>query len=220
MSKRTYHQYCPVAYSLDIIGERWTMLILRELLFGPRRYTDILNDLPGIGTNLLSNRLKDLEAQGIIQQRKLPPPAASTVYEMTERGHGLIPVFHALADWGMRLLELPPPANNHISTGGVMGSMMKLFQGGDTGLNLHTEIHSADTIITVQIENGTIMPFEGQQPDPDIVMQIADFHMLTALTTHSTSVEQARKDGDLIIHKGDQATVERFFNLFSMPEAV
>src|SRR5207249_7630269 len=87
--KRSYKQFCPLARSLDILGERWTLLIVRNLLVGPQRYTDLLEGLPGIGTNLLSARLKDLETEGIVARRTLPPPAASIVYELTELGWGL-----------------------------------------------------------------------------------------------------------------------------------
>ena len=91
MSKR-YDQYCPVAHALGLVGERWALLIVRELLHGPQRYTDLTASLPKIGTNILSSRLKDLEAGGIVVKRRLPPPAASQVYELTEYGHALKPV--------------------------------------------------------------------------------------------------------------------------------
>ncbi len=83
-----YDQYCPMAHALSLVGERWSLLIVRELLRGPKRYTDLAGGLPGIGTNILASRLKDLEEGGIVEKRKLPPPAASTVYELTEYGRG------------------------------------------------------------------------------------------------------------------------------------
>ena len=86
MAKRGYNQFCAAARALDLLGERWTLLLIRDLLTGPKRYTDLLNGLPGIGTNLLAGRLKELESAGVVQRRELPPPAASTVYELTERG--------------------------------------------------------------------------------------------------------------------------------------
>lgn len=101
--------YCPIAHSLGLVGERWSLLVVRELLQGPKRYTDLVDGLPGIGTNILASRLKDLEAGGLVQKTKLPPPAASTVYELTQCGHDLRPVLHELARWGARTLG-PPPA--------------------------------------------------------------------------------------------------------------
>jgi DNA-binding HxlR family transcriptional regulator len=106
VSKR-YDQYCPVAHALGLVGERWALLIVRELLHGPQRYTDLTANLPKIGTNILSSRLKDLEACGIVAKRRLPPPAASQVYELTEYGHALKPVIRELAIWGLRSLGPP-----------------------------------------------------------------------------------------------------------------
>src|SRR5262252_5679614 len=88
---RSYNQYCAVARGLDVIGERWTLLIIRDLLVGPKRYKDLLDGLPGIGTNLLAARLRELEKKGIVRRTVLPPPAASTVYELTETGQALEP---------------------------------------------------------------------------------------------------------------------------------
>src|ERR671915_2625434 len=106
--RRSYQQYCAVAKALDVVGERWTLLILRDLVhLGPRRYTDLLHALPGIGTNLLAARLRALEEAGVVRRRRLPPPAASTVYELTEYGAGLDEAVYALARWGARSLGPP-----------------------------------------------------------------------------------------------------------------
>ena len=100
MPRRSYGQYCPVSRALDVIGERWTGLIVRELLAGPRRYTDLHADLPGVSTDVLAARLKEMEHDGLVTRRRLPPPAAAAVYELTPRGHGLLPALEALAEWG------------------------------------------------------------------------------------------------------------------------
>jgi len=105
--RRRYHHYCPVARALDVVGERWTLLIARELLLGPRRFTDLADGLPGIGSSILTSRLADLERSRLVAKRALPPPAASVVYELTDRGRGLAPVLVALADWGIDLLGEP-----------------------------------------------------------------------------------------------------------------
>src|SRR5262245_46460257 len=104
---RPYRQYCPVARALDMIGERWTVLIARELLLGPRRFTDLAEGLPGIGTSVLATRLRELEHSGLVAKRTIPPPAASVVYELTDQGRGLGAVLAALAGWGMNLLGAP-----------------------------------------------------------------------------------------------------------------
>jgi DNA-binding HxlR family transcriptional regulator len=107
VSKR-YDQYCPIACALSLVGERWTLLVVRELMHGPKRYTDLVDGLPGIGTNILAARLKELEAAGLVEKKKLPPPFASTVYELTTTGRDLRPVLHELARFGARLMGPPP----------------------------------------------------------------------------------------------------------------
>jgi DNA-binding HxlR family transcriptional regulator len=106
--RRTYGQYCPIARSLDLLGERWTLLIVRDLLTGPQRFSDLLDHLPGMWANLLAPRLRDLEAAGIVERRELPPPAARTVYDLTARGRALAPVLYELARFGFMQLDDPP----------------------------------------------------------------------------------------------------------------
>ena len=109
MSKpRTYGDACGIARALDVLGERWALMTVRELLLGPKRFTDLRAGLPHASPNILSMRLRDLEEHGIIRKRRLPPPAASQVYELTERGHEIAPVLDALGVWGSRL-PLPGP---------------------------------------------------------------------------------------------------------------
>jgi DNA-binding HxlR family transcriptional regulator len=115
MPKR-YDQYCPIAHALDLVGERWALLVVRELMHGPKRYTDLAESLPGIGTNILASRLRDLEACGVVAKRILPPPAASRVYELTDYGRRLRPVMRELALWGARSLG-PPTADDELYEG-------------------------------------------------------------------------------------------------------
>ncbi|AOR31333.1 transcriptional regulator [Streptomyces fodineus] len=98
--RRRYDQYCSAARALDLVGDRWTLLIVRELLAGPRRYTDLHADLPGVSTDVLASRLKDMERDGLATRRRLPPPGAAYVYELTARGRQLLPVLQALGRWG------------------------------------------------------------------------------------------------------------------------
>jgi DNA-binding HxlR family transcriptional regulator len=107
MTNRTYNQYCPLAHALDLVGERWTLLIIRNLFVGPKRFSDLLRGLPSIGTNILTARLKALEENGLIQNRFLPPPAASSVYELTPYGRSLQDAMVALALWGAQSLGTP-----------------------------------------------------------------------------------------------------------------
>ncbi len=121
MLKR-YDAYCPVAHALGLVGERWSLLVILELMHGPKRYTDLTDNLPGIGTNILASRLRDLEAHGLITKRKLPPPAASRVYELTEYGQALRPVIRELAVWGARSLG-PPTDDDELFPGWLANSL-------------------------------------------------------------------------------------------------
>lgn len=109
MARRSYGQFCPIGYSLDLLGERWTLLIVRELASGPRRFTDLRTNLAGIAPNLLTDRLRALEHAGIVATRELPPPAARSVYTLTEHGSSLRPALYELARWGLDLLGAPDP---------------------------------------------------------------------------------------------------------------
>jgi DNA-binding HxlR family transcriptional regulator len=121
MPKR-YEQYCPMAHALDLVGDRWALLVIRELMHGPKRYTDLVDRLPGIGTNILATRLRDLESHGIVSRRVLPPPAASKVYELTEYGRELRPAMRELALWGARSLG-PPTDEDELFDGWLANAM-------------------------------------------------------------------------------------------------
>ncbi|MCZ4500331.1 MAG: hypothetical protein JWQ74_2886 [Marmoricola sp.] len=107
MSTKTYDQYCTIATALDLIGDRWTLLVLRELSFGEQRFTDLKSSLPGIASNLLTDRLRRLEESGLIEQRDLPAPAARTVYRLTKDGIRVRPVLRAVAQFGLPYLQAP-----------------------------------------------------------------------------------------------------------------
>ncbi|QHC24370.1 winged helix-turn-helix transcriptional regulator [Streptomyces sp. GS7] len=111
MPRRSYDQYCAIARALDAVGDRWTLLIVRELLGGSRRYTDLHADLPGVSTDMLASRLKDMERDGLLTRRRLPPPGAAYVYELTPRGRALLPALTALADWGAPALGEQRPTD-------------------------------------------------------------------------------------------------------------
>ena len=121
MTKR-YDDYCPVAHALGLLGERWALLVVLELFRGPKRYTDLAENLRGIGTNILASRLRDLEAAGVVAKRTLPPPAASKVYELTDYGHELRPVIRELALWGARSLG-PPTHEDELFPGWLANAL-------------------------------------------------------------------------------------------------
>jgi DNA-binding HxlR family transcriptional regulator len=124
---KSYNQYCPIAHALDVIGERWSLLIVRELIEHEQlRYSDLHCQLTGCGTNILASRLKDLERHGVVRRRRLPPPAASTVYELTEYGQELRPVMHVLAHWGASSLG-PPRPDEDLEPGWLAGALRMAF---------------------------------------------------------------------------------------------
>ncbi len=126
--KRGYGEACPVAHSLDVVGDRWALLVVRELRLGPKRFSDLQAALPGAGPNVLAQRLRDLEEGGVLRRRTLPPPAPARVYELTEWGAELEPVFVALARWGMRS---PRPRAGRVSADSMMLGLRTFFDPGD-----------------------------------------------------------------------------------------
>src|SRR5918999_818742 len=118
---RCYGRFCPISHALDLVGERWALLVVAELSTGPQRYSDLAATL-GVGTNILAARLRELESAGIVEKHRLPPPAASQVYELTERGRGLTSVLRELAHWGARSLG-PPTPDDHLEPGWLYGAL-------------------------------------------------------------------------------------------------
>ncbi|HEY3775201.1 MAG TPA: helix-turn-helix domain-containing protein [Solirubrobacteraceae bacterium] len=116
-TSRSYRDGCPIARALDVVGDRWALLVVRELLFGPQRFSDLRRALPGASTNMLTDRLRELESRGVLRRRVLPPPAGSTVYELSDRGRDLERVLVALGEWGAS--ESPPP-DGSLSPGAVL----------------------------------------------------------------------------------------------------
>jgi DNA-binding HxlR family transcriptional regulator len=132
VSKRSYREFCGVAKALDVIGERWTLLIVRNLLVGGQRYKDLVDTLPGITTNLLAARLRELGKAGLVAQRELPPPAASTIYELTPAGRELEAVVFALGQFGARyMLGKPPGRNEHTHIRWMMVALKRRYRGSE-----------------------------------------------------------------------------------------
>jgi DNA-binding HxlR family transcriptional regulator len=139
---KSYNQYCPLAHALDVVGERWSLLIVRELFeHDSLRYSDLHANLAGCGTNILASRLKELERHGVVQRRRLPPPAASTVYELTEYGEALRPVMHELAHWGAASLG-PPSETEELQSGWLKGALEIAFPPNATSSQIEFRIGS------------------------------------------------------------------------------
>jgi DNA-binding HxlR family transcriptional regulator len=137
---KSYDQYCPVAHALDLVGERWSLLVVRELLEeGPLRYSDLHARLDGCGTNILAARLRTLEQGGVVRRRRLDPPAASWIYELTEYGEGLRAVLHVLAHWGARSLG-PPTSLDDLEPGWLSGALRIAVPEACTGTRIEFRI--------------------------------------------------------------------------------
>lgn len=150
MSRRSYDQYCAVARALDAVGERWSLLIVRELLAGPRRYTDLHADLPGVSTDILAARLKQLEGEGLVLRRRLERPANATVYELTERGVTLRRVVDALGAWGLDLLGEQRPTDavrEHWVTGADGAGGAEADGGGVAGPDGGRELSADGAVV-------------------------------------------------------------------------
>lgn len=163
MTVRPYAQLCALATSLDIIGDRWSLLVVRELLLGPKRFTDLVAGLPGAGTNTLTTRLKDLETHGVITRRILPPPAGVTVYELTARGRGLEPAVLELVRWGAPLIGTVPI--EHPLHAEWLGLAMRAFfrPGPPDGV---FELTMPSGTITAAITAGALQMRAGPAPTP------------------------------------------------------
>jgi DNA-binding HxlR family transcriptional regulator len=195
VSKR-YDQYCPVAHALGMVGERWSLLIVRELMHGPKRYTDLAASLPGIGTNILAARLKELESCGLLTKHRLDPPAASQVYELTPYGHELKPVMRTLALWGLRSIG-PPAGEADFAPGWLYGALDTVFAPvappGSFEFRIGSEVAG---LVDGEARRGSI-------EEPDVVVEggVDAFYWLFV---------DRRWDGVTI--EGDRELLERLFD--------
>lgn len=217
MNKRTYNQFCPLAYSLDVIGDRWTLLIIRELMFGPRRYTDLQQGLPGIGTNLLAKRLKDMEAADIISQQKLPPPAASHVYTLTERGKSLQPIIMQLAEWGKPYLAEGFQSDDYFSTVSCMSALRMMFTPEKaTGISATVDISRGSEAFFVQVHRGVLAVQTGLAPLADASVRFDDLKMLLMLIGNPATRQQAQASGMMTL-TGDETVFDSLLGAFNLP---
>jgi DNA-binding HxlR family transcriptional regulator len=198
---RTYDHYCPVAHALGVVGERWALLVVRELLQGPKRYTDLAEGLPGIGTNILASRLRDLETAGVVTKKTLPPPAASRVYELTDYGLELKPVMRELALWGARSLG-PPTADDELFPGWLVNPVEMIL--GPLAPTGRFEFRVGDEIAS--LVDG--VAHAGPIDDPDVVVE-GDAEGIYYLFI------ERRLDGVSI--SGDRALLDRLIDAAPQP---
>ena len=212
--KRRYEDGCAFAQSLDIVGERWALLVIRELMFGPKRFTDLKADLPGIASNVLTQRLADLEDAGLVVRREMPPPRKARLYDLSRWGRDLGPVLEAMGRWAARspLLEGGWP----LSVSAAMMSLGSMFRSDLAGdfegvLGLHLSWQD----FTVRVAHGRIDVEPVRAAAPQVTVT-GDQNILLGVLYMKRSLAEARAQGLRI--EGDEAVLTRFAACFEMPE--
>jgi DNA-binding HxlR family transcriptional regulator len=207
MTSRTYDQFCGVARALDLVGERWALLVVRDLILGPKRFTDLRRGLPGIGTNVLAARLQELERNGVVQRRMLPPPAASTVYELTDYGRSLEGPLLALGRWGALSMGTRQPGQALRSE--WLGVALKAFFRPEAAdLRADVELRFEDGTFLVRLDHGSLVVEPGSRNGADLVLE-------TEVETLIAFLAGADVPAAALGAEGDEALLERLPRVFA-----
>jgi DNA-binding HxlR family transcriptional regulator len=205
---RSYHDACPIARALDAIGERWALLVVRELLLGPQRFSDLRRALPGASSNMLTDRLRELEARGLVRRRTLPPPAASAVYDLTDRGRELEPILDALGAWGS---AEPPDEDASLSATSVL-----LFLRGSARAHPRPPKHTYrvqldDRVWTISSPNDRL-EIDAQDPAAPEASLHTDPVTLNALLLNPVGLDAAIAAGSVQV-EGDISALRRLLEV-------
>jgi DNA-binding HxlR family transcriptional regulator len=213
---RTYGDGCAIARALDVIGERWALLVVRELLLGPKRYTDLRGGLPNASPNVLSERLRELERAGVVRRRKLPPPAGSRVYELTEWGLALEEIVLSLGRWAARS-PTPPGDAPIVSADSVILALRALFDpDAARGLRAGYELRLGEDRFRIEVADDAFEVVRGGVDQADATIE-TDPGTLDAVLWGGRSLADAQRSGQMTI-TGSKAAVQRLVRLFPMPE--
>lgn len=216
MSRRSYDQYCPLAHALDIAGERWTLLIIRELQLGPRRFSDLERGLPGLSPNLLSERLASLESRQLIMRQPLPPPAKARAYALTPDGQALNTALIPLAQWGAQFLQMPIPDDEFLGVIPAVVALRFMFQPRPGGSHpLAAEIHLPPDCFRVSPTATGLHLEQGFAPEAPLALHTQPKPLL-ALAAGMLPVGQALQADLLQISRGTASAAETFFAQFSL----
>ena len=215
MTARSYGQFCGIARALDLVGERWALLVVRELVLGPKRFTDLQSELPGIGTNVLSARLRELEQSGVIRRRALLPPAASTVYELTEYGRELEEILLELGRWGLKSMGARRPEQTLRS--GWIGLALRAFARPDVakGIRETYEFRLDDAVFHARTGAGNVLVAGGPAESPDLVVETGNESLL-ALLAGLLDPSDAVSSGQIRL-TGDERLLSRLVEVFRLP---
>lgn len=202
--RRSYGQPCSVARALDFVGERWTLLLVRELLTGPRRFKDLLDGLSGMGTNLLAKRLSDLEQQGVVRRLTLPPPAGVRAYELTPAGQELEPVVLALFRWGLRRLE-PPARTQALSPSSALLGMKSIFvPAAARGVHARYELRVGADVFHARVDDGVMEALVGPADRAEVIIR-SDARTIVAVAAGRLSPAEAAQAGVLSLQGTPEA---------------
>jgi DNA-binding HxlR family transcriptional regulator len=192
---RSYGQYCSVAKALDVVGDRWTLLIARELILqGPCRYTDLKGALPGIATNLLAERLRELETAGLIWREDAAPPVATTLFHLTEAGTELEPALAALGAWGIRYMAEPADHDEFRSHWFAFPVSLFLHDRDPDGPPIAIELRATGRPAVIEVSGGSVRTRLGTTPTPDLVLRGTPQLILGLISAHLTP-GQAKEAG-------------------------
>jgi DNA-binding HxlR family transcriptional regulator len=213
--RRSYDDGCATAHALDLVGERWALLVVRELLLGPKRFTDLRVGLPGISPNVLSQRLRELELVGVVKRGRLTPPAAASVYELTEWGHDLEPVILALGRWACRSPMMAHDAA--VGADSLVLALRNLFDPrAARGFTVTFTLVLGDNDFRVSIGRTRCQVTRGAAANQDLVVR-TDATTLNALLWGGRELTEALRAGDIRID-GPVEPVATFLTLFPLPE--
>jgi DNA-binding HxlR family transcriptional regulator/putative sterol carrier protein len=217
MARRTYNQYCATARTLDLVGERWTLLIVRELLTGPKRFRDLLDSLAGIGTGLLASRLKFLEVEGLAQRVTLPAPARTPAYALTTAGAELAPAVMALSRWGMRWALDERGRDEHYRPGWAVLGMQAIFDPqAARDVDAVYEFRIDGETFHARVEHGQIESFHGPAQRPDAVIEATEEAFLE-VAAGRLRIGDAIRAGS-VSTSGDRGALRSLQRMFRWPE--
>lgn len=212
---KSYEEACGLAKALDVLGERWTLLVIRQLMFGPQRFTDLEDGLPGVPPSLLSSRLRELGDAGIVGKRTLPPPAASTVYELTDAGRELEGPIISLARWGARF---GPPVNEEdVFNPQCMALGLRWLFRPEAARHVRAtyEVRAMGNVVSAVVNRGRIEVTTGPANHPDLVIEVLDRAAGRAMSTGQLPAPDARMSEHVRL-EGDPQALDDFLRIFAM----